>query len=184
MIQLTVLGGVALHRGGELVDGRPAQRHHVAILAVLAASPGGHASREKLIGLLWPEHDSAKARHRLSVALHVLRQGLGEECLSTSGDTVALDLSCVASDVVDFLNAVQEGKLEEAVGHYGGPFLDGFYLKDAVEFEPWVDGERSRLEGLYRSALERLAEEAEQAGNLRRAVADSRERRASAVCCR
>jgi len=170
MVQLTLLGGIALHRGGELVDGRPAQRHHVAILAVLAASPGGHASREKLIGLLWPEHDSAKARHRLSVALHVLRQGLGEDCLMTSGDTVTLDLSCVASDVGDFQNAVQAGRLEEAVGHYRGHFLDGFYLKDAIEFEPWVDGERSRLKGLYCSALERLAEEAEQAADLRAAV--------------
>lgn len=170
MVQLSVLGAVALRRDGEIVAGRPAQRHHVAILAYLAASSGGHASREKLIGLLWPEHDSSKARHRLSVALHVLRQGLGVECLETSGDTVTLNRSAVCADVCAFVEALDEGRLQEAVRHYGGPFLDGFYLPDALEFEPWMEGERQRLEGLYRSALERLAEEAEQRGDLRAAA--------------
>ncbi len=40
---------------------------------------------------------------------------------------------------------------------YHGPFLSGFHLSDADEFERWVDGERSRLARRYGQALEQLA---------------------------
>jgi DNA-binding SARP family transcriptional activator len=171
MIQLSVLGGVALRRDGQPVTGRPAQRHHIALLAYLAAAPGCRASRDKLIGVLWPELDSARARHRLSVAIHVLRSGLGEECLGTAGDGVGLNPDLVATDLGDFLEAVEAGRLEAAVGLYAGPFMDGFFLSDAVGYDEWMDQERNRLSGLYRSALERLIAEADQTGN-RRAAAD------------
>ena len=41
---------------------------------------------------------------------------------------------------------------------YHGPFLNGFHLSDAEEFERWADGERSRLARRYGQALEQLAE--------------------------
>lgn len=170
MVRLSVLGGAALQRDGDPVVGAPAQRHHLAILAYLAASPGCQASRDKLIGCLWPERDSAKARHRLSVALHVLRQGLGEDTLTAPGDAIALNRSRVQVDLCDFMEALEAGRLEDAVGLYGGPFLDGFFLSDAAEFEEWVDGERRTLSGLYRSALEQLATAAQQTGDLRASV--------------
>jgi DNA-binding SARP family transcriptional activator len=169
-IELSVLGGVALRRDGDLVTGRPAQRHHVALLAFLAASRGGPVSREKLVGHLWPEHDSVRARHRLSVAIHVLRRGLGEECLTTPGDVVCLNRDIVWTDVGAFSEAVEGGRLEEAVSLYAGPFLDGFFLPDAVEYEPWMESERDRLAGVYRAALERLIAEAQQRGGEQAAV--------------
>jgi DNA-binding SARP family transcriptional activator len=169
-IELSVLGGVALRRDGDLVTGRPAQRHHLAILAFLAASRGGPVSREKLVGHLWPEYDSVRARHRLSVAIHVLRRGLGDECLTTPGDAVCLNRDIVWTDVGAFLEAVDGGRLEEAVSLYAGPFLDGFFLPDAVEYEPWMESERDRLAGMYRAALERLIAEAQQRGGEQAAV--------------
>jgi len=170
MIQLSVLGGVELRRDGEPVSGRPAQRHHIALLAYLAACPGGRASRDKLIGVLWPEFDSTKARHRLSVAMHVLRSGLGEESLITAGDGIGLNASLVSTDLSGFLDAVEAGRLETAVSLYAGPFMDGFFLSGATEYDEWMERERGRLSGLYRSALERLIVEAEQDGNLRAAA--------------
>jgi DNA-binding SARP family transcriptional activator len=140
-------------------------------LAFVAASQEAHASRDKLIGNLWPEqHDAQKARHRLSVALNALRSHLGEDCLITSGDSVALNRDVVGADVCDFQDALGRGRLEEAVGHYGGAFLDGFFLKENTVFEQWVDKERRRLQGLVRAALTRLANEAGQAGNPQAAV--------------
>ena len=41
---------------------------------------------------------------------------------------------------------------------YHGPFLSGFHLSDADEFEPWAEGERSRLARRYGQALELVAE--------------------------
>ena len=49
----------------------------------------------------------------------------------------------VWSDVREFETARQAGDLERAVELYGGPFLDGFFLTDAQEFERWVENERA-----------------------------------------
>src|SRR5439155_369146 len=53
---------------------------------------------------------------------------------------------------------------------YAGPFVDGFFLANNVEFERWVDAERDRLAGAYAAALESLAAERETAGDLSAAV--------------
>lgn len=65
---------------------------------------------------------------------------------------------------------MEEGDLEQAVGLYAGPFLDGFFLPGAIEYEPWIETERVRLAGLYRAALERLITEAEGTTDLAAAV--------------
>jgi len=160
-IHLRVLGRAVVEREGALVTGRAVQSHHLALLALLAASPGRTASRERLIGWLWPDSESGRARHRLSVALHAIRRELGREAVLTSGDSVALNPVVVWTDVGAFLDAIEAGRLEDAVRVCSGPFLDGFYLKDGADFERWVEAERNGLAGLCRSALERLAEEAQ-----------------------
>ncbi|HSL69124.1 MAG TPA: BTAD domain-containing putative transcriptional regulator, partial [Longimicrobiales bacterium] len=57
-----------------------------------------------------------------------------------------------------------------AAALYGGPFLDGFHISDAVEFERWVDAQRARLEDAYAKALQALAVESEQRHDLVGAV--------------
>ena len=51
-----------------------------------------------------------------------------------------------------------------AVALYHGPFLDGFRLPSAPEFERWADDERVALRHRMHTALEGLAHEAEQRG--------------------
>jgi DNA-binding SARP family transcriptional activator/Flp pilus assembly protein TadD/TolB-like protein len=160
-IRLRVLGRAVVERDGVPVRGRCVQSHHLALLALLAASPGRTASRERLIGWLWPESDSGRARHRLSVALHAVRRGLGTGAVLTTADSVVLNPEVVWTDVGEFLDAIESGRLEDAVRVCAGPFLDGFYLKHGADFERWAEGERNHLADLCRSALERLAEEAE-----------------------
>jgi serine/threonine-protein kinase len=161
MIELRVLGGAFLARDGVALRGRAAQRHHLALLATLAASPGRHATRDKLITHFWPESEGPKARHRLSVALHVVRHDLGHETLITSGDGVSLNRDLVWTDVGCFTESVADGRLAEAVELYRGPFLDGFFLDGLPDFDPWVEAERGRLAGLYRVSLEKLIAEYE-----------------------
>jgi hypothetical protein len=61
---------------------------------------------------------------------------------------------------------------------YRGPFLDGFYLAGAPEFERWVEAERSRLEAEHGEALRKLAAEAHSLGR-QTAEIDLRRRLAS-----
>jgi DNA-binding SARP family transcriptional activator len=59
---LRLLGGVSLEAGGIPVTGRAGQRHRLAFLALIAAAPAG-LSRDRLVGLLWPEAETDRARH-------------------------------------------------------------------------------------------------------------------------
>src|SRR3989449_3685365 len=49
--------------------------------------------------------------------------------------------------------------LAGAVALYGGPFLDGFYLRGSDEFERWAETERGRLAKQVRSGERRGGEE-------------------------
>ena len=117
-------------------------------------------SRDKLIATLWPESPADRARHSLSDALHVLRKVLGEQAIVAAGEELRLDPNILASDVAAFEAAVEGGDLERAVELYGGPFLDGFFVSGALEFDDWAAAERERLARAHGGALERLAEEA------------------------
>ena len=75
----------------------------------------------------------------------------------------------ISADVWDFEDALDNGAPEAAARLYAGPFLDGFFLQGAPEFERWVDGERDRLARRFATALEALAAAAVASGDHRRA---------------
>ncbi|HYR09927.1 MAG TPA: BTAD domain-containing putative transcriptional regulator, partial [Longimicrobium sp.] len=164
MIFVHVLGAPVIRRPEGPITGRAAHRRRLAIVAILAAARGRPVGRERIIGLLWPDNPSDTARHTLSEGLYVLRKDLGEESFVVVGDEVGLDPAHVQSDLDDFERALDEGRWEDAVKAYGGPFLDGFYVTDAPDFERWAEGERDRLARGYGRALEELAVAAEAAG--------------------
>ncbi|MDB4950653.1 MAG: Protein kinase [Gemmatimonadetes bacterium] len=164
VIRIEVLGDPVLRRPEGPVTGRAAYRRRVALLAILAAARGRPVGRERLIGLLWPEQPADSARHALSEALYVLRKELGDDTFVAVGDEVALSARRVATDLDEFERGLEEGRAGEVVRLYRGPFLDGFYVSDAPDFERWVDAERDRLARVWARAVEGLAEAAEAAG--------------------
>ncbi|HLM68367.1 MAG TPA: BTAD domain-containing putative transcriptional regulator, partial [Longimicrobium sp.] len=161
MFALNLLGGATLEGADGPVAGRAAHKRRLALLAILAVARGRPVARERIIGLLWPDQPTESARHSLSESLYVLRKELGEGALTNAGGEVALDPGVVLSDVAEFQRAVEEGSLETGVELYRGPFLDGFYVSDAPEFERWAESERGRLAHVYTRAAECLAEAAE-----------------------
>jgi DNA-binding SARP family transcriptional activator/tetratricopeptide (TPR) repeat protein/TolB-like protein len=129
----------------------------MAMLVVLALSRTRSASRDRLMALLWPEHETDRARHLLRESLYRLREALGEGALITTGDEVHLDPSQVAVDVWDLEAAAARSDWREVDRIYAGPLLDGFFLSAAPEFERWVADERGRLGDVHANALESLA---------------------------
>jgi len=127
--------------------------------------------RDRLATYLFPEADTARAHGSLSDALHAVRRVLGRDAIRAVGDELRLDPTLVPSDAADFERAIEAGETERAVSLYGGPFLDGFSVPDAVEFERWADGERARLAARYVHAVEALAEDAHRRGDPRNAMA-------------
>src|SRR5215213_4791705 len=95
--------------GGDPLTGRAAQRHRIALLALLALAPAGRLSRDKLIGFLWPESDAERGRNLLKVSVYVLRSALTESALLSEGDDLRLNAEVVRPDVAEFEAALERG---------------------------------------------------------------------------
>ncbi|NTU79251.1 MAG: AAA family ATPase [Chloroflexales bacterium] len=143
------------------------RRQARALLYRLAAPAPGAAPmlpRDHLCFLLWPDLPQSAARRNLSVVIAQLRRALPRpELVITSGDTVGLREHGIGSDAATFValvpNALRAGSLADlaaAASLYRGPFLDGFSLPDAPEFEAWADGERQAWERRYLDTLTTL----------------------------
>lgn len=151
------------------LTGRAVHRHRLALLALLACARLRRMSRDKLIAYLWPETDAERGRHLLSDSVYRINGAVGGEAIVSLADGLRL-ADCLHSDLISFEKAVADGEDEEAVGLYAGPFLDGFFIPEAPEFERWAEAQRHRLARTCSDALERLAERMEQWGDLRTAI--------------
>lgn len=170
MFRLNTFGSVSLSRNDGRGTLRRTPRRRLALLAMLAVSGDRTISRDKLVSYFWPERDDEHARHSLSQLLYEARRQLGKDVFVDDLDDVRLNPAVIGSDVADFLHQINSVELERAVVTYRGPFLDGFFLGDAREFEHWVAAERSRLSSLYGCALEKLAAASMGQGDHERAV--------------
>jgi serine/threonine protein kinase/DNA-binding SARP family transcriptional activator/Tfp pilus assembly protein PilF len=168
MLRLRAFGGLRLEGSGSAV-GACTQRKCLALLALLAASDRP-TSRDKLLARLWPEVAPDRASHRLAQTLPALRHDLRADALFLGAAELHLNPQAISSDVGDFRAALEAGDLEGAAGLYQGPFLDGFHLSDAPEFERWMEMERGHFLRRYTEVLETLASQAQKQGQRRRAA--------------
>ena len=169
MLTLRTLGGLTLD-GFETsaVGSAVLHRKRLALLAVLGVSDG--VSRDKLLGLLWPESSETRARHALAQSLYALRRALDMEDLVLGNQELRINRAVIDVDAWSFEKLLDAERLGDAVALYRGPFLDGVYVDGASAFEEWVSTERQRLSHRYAQAVEALATEAERAGAFAEAV--------------
>lgn len=140
----------------------------LGLLALVAASGARGISRDRVVGILWPESEQEQARHTLSQTLYRLKRETGKDLIS-AGSELRLAPG-VSSDVGDLLAALAADDLESVDTLYAGPFLDGFYLPGCADFERWAETERTRLHMLVVRATEQLADRADKAGRQRDAI--------------
>lgn len=155
---------------GEPLGGAAAQRRSLALLALLSIAGDAGLSRDKLLGLLWPDVDAERARHSLTQALYNARRALRAEDLFIVGADIRLNGECLTSDVRELEAAAAAGELHRVVELYKGPFLDGFYVSGSGEFERWSASQRERVDAKVADALSRLADAAEDSADYRAAV--------------
>ena len=120
--------------------------------------------------MLWSESDEDRARKGLNQALYALRQEMGADEVFLGTRDLRLNPDLVTSDLAVFTSAIKAGQLERAAAEYAGPFLEGFHLSGAPEFERWLEEERAGLARDYANALERLARRTAERGERMEAV--------------
>jgi DNA-binding SARP family transcriptional activator/TolB-like protein len=167
-LRLRTFGGLWIENPG--ADAGPGPRPRpLALLAILAVAGPKGTTRDRVVGVLWPETEEERARQSLSQAIYSLRRDLGVDvAISASG--LRLDPRQMSSDVGEFRDAVGAKRWADAAALYHGPFLDGFYLADAAEFERWVETERASLATEGVRAIEAVAKTSADAGRLEEAA--------------
>ena len=155
MHQLVTLGGLSI-AGATPLSGEVRPRC-LAVLAILAAAGPRGMSRERLMAILWPSRTPERARHSFSQALYALRVDLGTDVVVTHRQ-LRLDPGRITSYVEELHTAATAADWEHAAAVFVGPFLDGFYLAAAPEFERWVDGERASVAATALQCIERAGE--------------------------
>lgn len=157
MLRLRTFGGLTLASGDAPLTGAATQRRRLAILALLAVARDRGVSRDKLVAYLWPESGAERARHVLNQLVYAQRKHFGTLSLFTGRKSLRLNTEVIWTDVGAFEAALDREDAEAAVALYAGPFLDGFFLRDAREFERWVESQRQRLARRCGGALVALA---------------------------
>jgi TolB-like protein/DNA-binding SARP family transcriptional activator len=170
MLRLKTLGTPLVEGNLGPIGGAAAQPKPLALLALLASAGVRGMRRDKLLAYLWPETGAERASHRLNQLLHTLRRDLKLDQLFLGTGDLRLNADLIGADLVDFEAALGRGDPEQAVTLYGGPFLDGFHLSRAAEFEEWADEVRTECAARYAGALEALAIAAAQAGATKHAA--------------
>jgi DNA-binding SARP family transcriptional activator/predicted ATPase/Tfp pilus assembly protein PilF len=141
-----------------------------ALLYFLAVTGRAH-SREVLATLLWGDLPESTAKRNLTKALTNLRQLIGPYLLIERHSVAFNRVAPYSLDVAIFQVAVEGSAglkpdnrerdltpLRQAIGLYRGDFLEGFYVKNALEFEEWALNQRERLRALMLQALRSLTE--------------------------
>ena len=147
-----MFGGLSLYSSGQLVCGAAAQPRRLAVLAVLADACPGVVSRDRLIGLLWPDHDESSARRLLTQSLYELRRELGDFTVGTGRD-IGVDPERLRIDLVEFRELLRADKPAQAAAIARGPILDGFHLRGSVAFEQWSSELRDAVDRDVRRAI-------------------------------
>ncbi|MFL5618110.1 MAG: BTAD domain-containing putative transcriptional regulator [Gemmatimonadaceae bacterium] len=157
MHTLTTLGGLSIVGPNGLNTRLAPRKRALALLTLAASSAKEGISRDRAMALLWPELDTASARNNLKQTVFAIRQVLEVEMFDRTSPNLRLQPREITVDLHHFEHALAVGAHEEAVGDYTGPFLDGFFLPNLVEFDRWVERVRQRLDLGYARALESLA---------------------------
>lgn len=168
MLEISALGGLRILLDGQLVGDLKSRRAE-ALLAYLACTQRPQP-RDVLVDLLWDEGNDTQTRGNLRWLIAVLRQRMAPY-LQVTRSSVALNLDGLASVDVSLMEQclADAGRatvppsgvlppaaleaLESAVALYRGPFMHGFYLREASAFEEWSLQEQMRLQ---RSVIQAL----------------------------
>jgi DNA-binding SARP family transcriptional activator/TolB-like protein/tetratricopeptide (TPR) repeat protein len=160
MIELRALGTTTLNEVGVGEIGSVlAQPKRMALLVYLAtARPRGFHHRSTLHALFWPEQDERHARWSLNQSLRYLREALGSGVVRSRGaEEIGLGPLTIWCDAVAFETAHANQRWEAALELYRGDLLPGFYVSGCVEFEHWLEVERTELRRLASRAAWALA---------------------------
>ena len=172
-LQLRFLGAPQVSYQGNILKFR--SRKVLALLIYLMVEGGQH-HREKLIDLFWSAsgHRQANATLRSTLARLKKTLAIAGEFLITESGKIGIDFEQhFELDTRQLRDAAKSGEvhqLEAALATLRGEFLEGFSLKDALEFDEWMTLQRELWYQLTDQVFEQLSRLQVESGDVHHAV--------------
>ncbi len=113
------------------------------------------AERYRIMSLFWPDESEEKARKNLRNALYSIRQAFDRAVLTNSGQRL-IGFDEDIEIVTDLDTSPQPGMMASGPR---GEFLEDFIVKDAAEFDDWIQQIRTRLRDQRLSVLSQMMED-------------------------
>jgi DNA-binding SARP family transcriptional activator len=178
-LELTLFDTPTVRCHGQVVTGFRSSKAQ-ALLYYLAVTGRPHA-RPTLAALLWGDQPEASARVSLSKCLSNLHDLVGA-AIMIERQTVAFNRAYIDQlDTERFLIGASQSptpetisSLQSALALYRGDFLEGFYVREAPDFEQWVLVQRAHYREAVVQGLHTLANYTDQQGDLSQAIAHTR----------
>ncbi len=176
-LRLTLLGACQAAWHGEPLS---LPRRQMRALLYRLAAQIEPVSRGHLAFLFWPDEPDAAARRHLTRLISSLRAALpSAEALIVEGDAVSLNPAWAESDSYAFIQgcaAFEAGDSDliaatRTLSLYRGPFMAGFALPNAAEYDAWQSQTAHELAARYLRVLEKLVQRHTEAGNTAAAIA-------------
>ena len=123
---------------------------------------GRMQQRQAMANLLWGDLPEADARRNLRGVIMKLRQSIGEEFFDVSHQTIAFnratsyELDCALFALGNERSLQDWETLAETAALYRGEFLEQFYVRQAPEFEDWVDQQRQQWQATAVTIYDKL----------------------------
>ncbi len=161
-----MLGPLTLRRQGVALQ-LPGSRKVRALFGYLALSPNA-VPRSQLCELLWDVPNDPRGELRWCLSkIRSLVDEPDRQRVTTSGDTVGLDISDCSVDTTQVAQAVQEGlatlpaeRLRELVALFNGEILEDVDIDRSPAFNNWLIAQRRRFRACRAALLERLVDDA------------------------
>ncbi|HXF63107.1 MAG TPA: tetratricopeptide repeat protein, partial [Caldilineaceae bacterium] len=169
-LRLWLLGPPQITLAGHAVTGFVSTK--VQALLFYLALTGRAQARPTLADLFWPEMAEGAAQASLRKALSNLRQLLPDylaidrqQVSLAAGIAPWVDALALEAEVRARLAAnnpetppepAELAQLDQVLSHYRGDFLEGFFLRQAPEFETWLMTQRAYYRSLAVSGLQML----------------------------
>lgn len=135
----------------------------LAVLALLAATPGLQAGRSYLADLLWPDASPSRGRGSLRQALYYVRRRTGAEFTRREGDRLRLRADRIVVDLWELERAAERGRWSEVIRLHRGPFLPEVPGTVSDEFRARVRSVRDRVTARVETAYGRTARDGDRA---------------------
>ena len=143
-----------IDENGHSCDAIISQPRRLALLLFLSSSLSDYQSRDAVASFFWPNARRAHARGGLKQAVFAIRRLLGTDIVVSRGASeLGINWARLGCDAREFMMAIDESRLTDAVGIYRGEFLGNFPLDAGSNFDKWRDAQRRDLAERFQIAI-------------------------------